>query len=101
MEFPKEFEKCPICHCKDTLCRLACADEPSIPSDTFVSMEKKMTPIQDASKISTPTTKVILRHYDTCANCGFDYCTRVEKSTISTDILMRAMGVPQPQVRKR
>ena len=101
MKFPKEFKECPICNCKDTICRQACADEPSIPSGTFVSMEKKMTPIQDLTKISTPTTKIILRHYDTCAKCGFDYCTRAEKTTIPTDALMRMMGAPQPQMRAR
>ena len=93
MEFPIEFKKCPQCGCKDTVCRLACADEPSIPKGTFVSLEKKITPIQDFMRISTPTTKILLRHYDSCSKCGFDYCTRVDKTTMPTDALMKMMGL--------
>ncbi len=101
MEFPKEFKQCPVCHHKDTICRQACVDEPSIPKGTFVSIEKKVTPIQDITKISTPTTRVILHHYDICAGCGIYYCTRVEKTTIPTDALMRMMGMPLPPMRAR
>ena len=93
MEFPIEIAKCPNCGCKDTVSRLACADEPTIPKGTFVSLEKKITPIQDFMKISTPTTRILLRHYDTCSKCGFDYCTRVDKTTMPTDALMKMMGL--------
>jgi len=99
MEFPMIFERCPICGCKNTVCREACADEPSIPKGTFVSMEKKITPIQNLTAISTPTTRVLLRHYDTCAKCGLDYCTRVEKTTIPTDALMKMIGMPIPPIK--
>ena len=101
MPFPIEFPKCPNCGCKDTVCRLACADEPSIPKDTFVSLDKKITPIQDFTKISTPTTKILLRHYDTCAKCGLDYCTRVDKTTMPTDTLMKMMGLNIQMTRKQ
>ena len=100
MPFPIEFSRCPHCHSKDTVCRLACADEPSIPKDVFVSLEKRITPIQDFSKISTPTTKVLIRHYDTCARCGIDYCTKVEKTTMPTDALMKMMGINIQPPRK-
>jgi len=101
MPFPIGFVKCPQCGCKDTVCRLACSDDPSIPKGTFLSLEKKITPIQDFMKISTPTTKVLLRHYDTCAKCGFDYCTRVEKTTMPTDALMKMMGLNIQMMRKQ
>lgn len=78
MSFPIEFEKCPVCHSKDTICRLACTDEPSIPKSTFVSLDKVFTPIQDMNKITTPTIKGILIHFDICAKCGTRYCTRAE-----------------------
>jgi len=93
MEFFIEFPKCPVCHHTKTVCREACKDDPSIPKGVFVSLEKKITPIQDFSKISTPTTKVLVRHYDTCARCGLDFCTRVEKTTMPTDVLMKMMGI--------
>ena len=95
------FDKCPICHSKDTVSRLACADEPTISKGTFVSLEKKITPIQDFMKISTPTTRILLRHYDTCSKCGFDYCTRVDKTTMPTDALMKMMGLGIQIERKK
>jgi len=93
MEFPKDFEKCPICGHKDTVARLALADEPPILGLGFPAMKKEITPIQDFMTISTPTTKVITRHYDLCAKCGFEYCTRVEKMAIPTNLLMQMMGI--------
>jgi len=42
-----------------------------------------------------------MRHYDTCAKCGLDRCTRVEKTTMPTDALMRMMGMgPQTPHRR-
>jgi len=93
MSFPIEFPKCPNCGSMDTVCRLACADDPSIPKGTFLSLEKKIAPLQDFTKIATPTTKVLMSHYDTCAKCGLSRCTRVEKTTMPTDVLMQAMGL--------
>ena len=101
MTFPVEFKECPLCHCKDTVCKLACSDESTVAPGTFVSMEKKITPIQDFTKISTPTIRVLLRHYDTCADCGFDYCTKVEKTTIPTEALMGMMGLKPQQLPQR
>jgi len=95
VSFPIEFTKCPNCGCKDTVGRLGCAGDPSIPKDTFISLEKRITPVQDFMKISTPTTKVLIRHYDTCSKCGRDRCTRVEKTTMPTDALMKMMGLGQ------
>jgi len=78
MPFPIEFDKCPACHHKHTVCRLACADEPSIPKGTFVSLDKVFTPIQDLNRITTPTVKGILTHFDICARCGTRFCTKAE-----------------------
>ena len=101
MPFLKEFNECPICHCKDTLCRQACADEPTIPIGTFVSMDKKVTPIQDFTKISTPTTRVLYRQYDTCAECGLDYCVKVELGPMDTIKLLSMLGLLPTQMRQQ
>ena len=90
MEFPIEFEQCPQCGCKDTVCRLACADEPSIPKGTFVSLEKLFTPIQDINKIMAPMIKGILSYFDICAKCGTRYCTRAEITTAPVTIQHRS-----------
>jgi len=84
--FPIEFPDCPLCHSKDTVCRLACADESSIPKEAFPSLEKCFTPIQDVAKISTSTVRGILCHYDVCADCGLRYCTRAELKNMPVEI---------------
>ncbi len=86
MEFPIEIAKCPKCGCKDTVSRLACADEPSIPKGTFTSLEKKVVPIQDLNKITTPTVKTILSHFDVCPKCGTYYCTKAEITSLPVTI---------------
>lgn len=101
MPFPIEFHKCPICRSRETVCRQACADEPSIPKGTFVSLEKVFTPIQDMNKITTPLITVVICHYDVCANCGHRFCTRAEKTTIPVTIehrsgsAIKTLGVPR------
>jgi len=90
MEVPKEFKECPICYCKDTVCRQACKDEPSIPSGTFVSLEKVVTPIQDPNKISLPQVKTILTQYDVCAKCGTRYCVRAELISVPVTVQHRS-----------
>lgn len=101
MPFPIEFEKCPTCYSKDTICRLACTDEPSIPKGAFVSLEKVFTPIQDVNKITTPIIKGILTHYDICARCGTRYCTRAEitlapvTKQYRSGLLIKGIGEPR------
>ena len=90
MPFPMEFEKCPVCHSKDTVCRLACADDSSIPKGAFVSLEKVFTPIQDLNKITTPTVKGIVTHFDICAKCGTRYCTKAEIGSVPVMIQHRS-----------
>ena len=93
MNFPVVFEKCPKCGSKDTLYLKSLEDEPSAPKNTQHFLEKKLSPVQDFLSISTPSTKVLIRFYDTCASCGQDRCIRAEKGTVPTDILMQMMGV--------
>jgi len=90
MYFPIEFPRCPVCHCADTVCRLACTDEPSIPKGTFVSLDKVFTPIQDLNKITTPTVKGLLTHFDICARCGTRYCTKAEITSVPVTIQYRS-----------
>jgi len=90
---PIEFEKCPVCSSKQTVSRLACANEPSIAPGTFVSLDKLVTPIQDVNKIATPIVKAIVTHFDVCAACGTRYCTRAEIMSIPVEIQHRSGNV--------
>lgn len=91
MSFPIDFPKCPNCGCKDTVSALACAAEPSIPKGTFTSLDKLVTPIQDPAKMSLPSIKAIVTHYDICANpkCGLRRCTRAEIVSIPVTMAQR------------
>jgi len=93
MEFPIEFKKCPNCGVEGTLALMAMESEPSKPIKPLAYLKKEITPIQDFLAISTPSTKVLMRHYDTCAGCGLDYCVRAEKLSMPTDLLMQSMGI--------
>ena len=74
----KEFDKCPICKCKETVSHLACADEVTNTGGVFLSLEKVFVPIQQPGKILGSTMRGLLIHYDCCAKCGTRYCTRAE-----------------------
>ena len=99
--FPVIFSECPICHSKDTVCRLACADESSIPKGTFVSLDKLFTPIQDINRIATSMIKGILSHFDICAECGTRYCTKAEITSAPVTIqhhsgsVIKGLGAPR------
>lgn len=86
MAFLIEFPVCPSCGSKDTVCRLACADERFISKEAFVSLEKVFTPIQDASRVTTPLVRGILCHFDVCATCGLRYCTRAEIMSVPVQV---------------
>ena len=77
-KFPIEFKKCPICKGEDTVARLSCEDEPSIPKGAFASLEKVAVPIQDMNKLTTLMVKTLIVHYDICVHCGTRYCTKAE-----------------------
>lgn len=95
MEFPIEVTECPLCHSKDTIARLGCADEPSIPKGTFVSLEKVATPIQQPTSMLAPLLRAILCHYDVCAKCGHRYCTRAEKMNLPVTVQQAPHNSPR------
>lgn len=81
-QFPIEFHVCPNCGCEETLTRLACREakeKGTLPVDAFVSGQKVLTRLMGSGGPLGITVPALLRHYDTCARCGLDYCTRAEK----------------------
>lgn len=101
-KFPMEFNECPICsrrglnffkwlwhkllrkpYYTDTVCRLAYKQEivdKGRGQDVFASSEKRAVPLADP-RTATLVLPVLLEHYDTCAKCGFRYCTKAEITT--------------------
>lgn len=102
-KFPKYFEKCPICGCPDTTCRLAYKQEvveKKRGPDAFASSEKRPTPLIDPRK-ATLVTPVLVEHFDTCAKCGLRYCTKAEitQGKIGTIPGMKGQGFQQGDPR--
>jgi len=92
MEFPHKFIECPDCHCEETVYSEAGKDDVSAPKYIRMMLRKEMSPIQDFLSISTPTTKVLIRYYDTCAICGKDRCVLAEKGVMPTDVIFAMLG---------
>lgn len=76
--FPMLFPKCRECGSRDTVGAIGLAGEPSYPEDTFGSIEKIFVPLQDITKLSIPSVRGILVHFDVCARCGTRRCTKAE-----------------------
>jgi len=76
--FPMLFPKCRECGSRDTVTAIGLAEEPSYPKGAFGSIEKAFIPLQDLTKLSVPTVRGILVHYDVCARCGTRRCTKAE-----------------------
>lgn len=93
MEFPVVFEKCQFCGSTDTICRQALKDEAVFPQDSDLPTDIKIISLQNLAGISTPSIKVLIRHYDTCAGCGMDRCVKVEKTTLPREVFMQMMGI--------
>ena len=93
MEFPLLYPKCESCGSLKTVANEVCKDDSSYPEATFFSLEKMATSIQDPLKIFSPTTKGIMVHYDVCFKCGTKRCTKVEPTSIPTDMLLAGMGM--------
>ncbi len=86
MLLPVEFTQCPICHSKETVAQIGCADEPTIPQGTFVALTKEFTPIQQPTSMLAPLIRTIVCSYDVCAKCGHRYCTRAEKMNVPVQV---------------
>ncbi len=87
MEFPKVFDKCPLCKCPETLCKLAWEEDVELgkisqaSKDMFVSAEKIAVPLVDPKRGVALSVTVLVYHYDVCAKCGHRYCIKAEKTT--------------------
>lgn len=88
-------DKCWVCGCRDTVCRLGAAEEQEkgiLPKDTFLSLEKMVTPLFNPQSPPIAGAKGIMCHYDVCAKCGHRYCTRAEKIPVNIKFGMPGKG---------
>jgi len=94
--FPIEFNKCPICGCPDTVCRLAYKQEivdKGRGPEAFASSEKRPVPLMDprSAALAIP---MLIEHLDTCARCGLRYCTKAEIAIGKVGMMPPGMGQP-------
>lgn len=78
---PLRFKKCPICGSSETVCGVAFKEEIAqgkVDAEFPGSLEQRVIPKFTPGKVAGVTVDVIVRHYDNCAECGFEYCTKVE-----------------------
>lgn len=100
MEFSIVRTECPRCGCKDTLAQAAIADEPESTRPKVICLEAKMTPLTDFTGISTPTSRILMRYMDECSKCGHPYCTRADKISLPTEMVLKMMGLQMQAVTR-
>lgn len=91
-KLPIEFKKCPICGHTETVTRLAIEEfkqSGKVKKDAFASARKDAIPLTEPT-MAIATVPTLLRHFDTCAECGIEYCTKAER--IETPIQFQAMA---------
>ena len=81
-----EFKRCPKCKSKRTAAQLGCAGEPGIQEGQFVSIDQKVTFTKPPQLAIGPFVPAIISYFDICADCGYYYCTRVEKGNVPVQI---------------
>jgi len=107
MEYPKVFEECPICHCRERVLENEINEEKKagrIGTDRIPCSQQKFLGIMDPTRyqIAFPVLKVYL---DICANCGFEYPHTIDRDKMTQDQLMNllrqqmGMGIPPPPGR--
>ena len=77
---PLDFKKCPICGCTVTVSSLAI--EPlkvsgKVKREVFVHCRTDAVPLYEPT-LAIGSVPTLIRHFDTCARCGMEYCTRAE-----------------------
>ena len=91
-EFPKEFTKCPVCGCEETLSGIVSKEQieagkldPN--TRTFIFQTNSVIASGHGRWLSAPA---IVSHFDVCADCGTMYC-------IHTQVVTVMQGQKQPQ----
>ncbi len=76
--------KCPKCGGVRTVSRIFTDDELAarkMELPPFTALKQFAVPLVDA-KLCIATVPVVCCYYDVCADCGTEYCTKVERGTI-------------------
>lgn len=88
-----DIKQCPWCHGEKTVSRTGVAQSRSSQKyvGVFTSLKKEVTPIEQPM-LASITVEAICVHWDVCADCGAQYCTRAEL----IDVPVQAQGMPGP-----
>ncbi len=93
MEYPKTYEECPICHCRERIVETEVNEEKKegkIGLTRQATSQLKILPIVDptAGTIFFPVLKL---HYDLCSKCGYEYPHIITKEKMTLEMLQNLM----------
>lgn len=71
-----DFTQCPMCEFETTISQKA-LEVSGKESPGFASTRKEVVPLEQPA-LANVTISIIILHFDVCANCGTEYCTRAE-----------------------
>ena len=75
-----DFPSCPDCGEIQTISQKAVEplkESGKLPKDSFSRLETKIVPLEQP-RLATVSVPCIVSHFDICASCGRQRCTRVE-----------------------
>jgi uncharacterized Zn finger protein len=76
----KEYPNCPVCGGMETISHLAIKSQMEsgrVKSGTFSSLRQQVTPLLPPM-LAALTVECVLVHFDICAECGTERCTKAE-----------------------
>ena len=98
-EFPKTFDKCPVCGSTRRLAGMIGEQEKAkhkLMANTPVFLNQLQTIVADQA-IPSSTVPVLITSLDVCADCGTLYCIRADVGTATVQAKPSILGRQPPQ----
>jgi len=94
MDYPKKFDKCPVCGSTSRVVGdevMSEIEKGNISSDVMLSALVTRTPLYDPKNVILGKKQVpgIVALYDICSDCGTLYCTEVQKHRLIVEVQSR------------
>lgn len=90
-KLPLAFPRCPDCDCEKTVSKLIAQEMQKGTTPAFSSLKQLTMPLEDPRK-AVLSVRTLIIHWDICAKCGKEYCTKVEIQNAPIKII----GAPKP-----
>lgn len=94
--------KCPNCGSIETVSQLAIKESKLVEkgllkADVPSALRRNIIPLVEASRVAL-TVPAVATHFDVCADCGTEYCTRAEVAELPIQYVQpgQPQGIPFP-----